>query len=128
MRLRQSVRRSSDYWEIGGAGGPAGATGGSGGVEAVTVGGGGCDAGSAGVADGSGLFVTAAAVDAGAGVTGGTGSGRVAGGSAFAAEWATKDEAQAMVKKAVVFIKEKALLTTSGAERRATEEPDILDS
>src|SRR5437588_867074 len=51
-----------DYWEIGGAGGPAGATGGSGGVEAVTVGGGGCDAGSAGAADGSGLSVTAAVV------------------------------------------------------------------
>ena len=32
--------------------------------------------------------------------------GVIAGGSAFAAEWATKDEAQAMVKKAVVFIKE----------------------
>jgi EmrB/QacA subfamily drug resistance transporter len=29
---------------------------------------------------------------------------------------------------AVVFIKEKALLTTSGAERRAQEEPDILDA
>ncbi|MER7251618.1 MDR family MFS transporter [Kribbella sp. NPDC000426] len=29
---------------------------------------------------------------------------------------------------AVVFIKEKALLTTSGAERRAAEEPDILDA
>jgi hypothetical protein len=29
---------------------------------------------------------------------------------------------------AVLFIKEKALLTTSGAERRATEEPDILDT
>ncbi len=32
--------------------------------------------------------------------------GVIAGGSAFAAEWATKDEAQAMVRKAVVFIKE----------------------
>jgi MFS family permease len=29
---------------------------------------------------------------------------------------------------AVLFIKEKALLTTSGAERRAAEEPDILDA
>jgi len=29
---------------------------------------------------------------------------------------------------AVLFIKEKALLTTSGAERRAQEEPEILDA
>ena len=29
---------------------------------------------------------------------------------------------------AVLFIKEKPLLTTSGAERRAQEEPDILDA
>jgi hypothetical protein len=29
---------------------------------------------------------------------------------------------------AVLFIKEKPLLTTSGAERRAAEEPDILDA
>src|SRR2546423_11700731 len=74
-----------DYWEIGGAGGPAGATGGSGGVEAVTVGGSGCDAGSAGAADGSGLSVTAAVVGAGAGVTRGTWGWRGAGGSPLAA-------------------------------------------
>src|SRR5712691_10100258 len=33
----------------------------------------------------------------------------VLGGSAFSTEWATKDEAQAMVKKATAFIKEQGL-------------------
>src|SRR6266404_5112188 len=64
-----------NYWEMGGAGGPAGAIGGGGGTEAVTAGAGGSDAG-------SGMPLETAADTAGAagaGVTGGTGSGRSTG-------------------------------------------------
>ena len=71
------------YWEIGGAGGPAGAAGAGGGTEAVTAGGGpdsalGVEAPAAG--SGVPLETAAGAVEepCGAGVTGGTGSARSA--------------------------------------------------
>src|SRR5665213_3826353 len=73
------MRRLTDYWEIGGAGGPAGA---GGGAEAVAAGGAGCcaEGGADGVAAGSGVPPETAAETVGeaggAGVTGGTGSGR----------------------------------------------------
>src|SRR5260370_18753437 len=74
---------------MGGRGGPAGATGGSGVGEAVTAGGvGGAAAGIGeaaaagdGLAAGSGVLVPVAVAAGGAGVTGGTGSGRSAEGS-----------------------------------------------
>ena len=75
---RQWVCKSQIYWEIGGAGGPAGATGGNGGVEAVMAGAG--TGGGAGTGDDSDVpLETAADIDGGAGVTGGTGSDRSAG-------------------------------------------------
>ena len=67
------------YWEMGGAGGPAGAIGGGGGTEAVTAGAAGCTAGAGGSDADSGVPLETAADTAGAagaGVTGGTGSGR----------------------------------------------------
>jgi hypothetical protein len=71
------------YWEIGGAGGPAGAIGGGGGTEAVTAGGASCTGGAGGSGTGSGMPLETAADTAGAaggaGVTGGTGSARSAG-------------------------------------------------
>jgi len=65
------------YWEIGGTGGPAGATGGGGGTRAVTAGGGaGCVEGPDAPAMGSGVpletAVGAAGEACGAGVTGAT--------------------------------------------------------
>jgi hypothetical protein len=65
------------YWEIGGAGGPAGATGGGGAEAAVTDAG---DEETAGAAAGSEPPLTEAVgiVAGGAGVTGGTGSDRSA--------------------------------------------------
>src|SRR5580704_7634430 len=72
--------RSKFYWEIGGAGGPAGAIGGNGGAEAAVTATGGED--TAGAAAGSEPPLTETAdtaggvVAGGAGVTGGTGSDR----------------------------------------------------
>src|SRR6266404_3189783 len=71
-----------NYWEMGGAGGPAGAIGGGGGTEAVTAGAAGCTAGAGGSDADSGMPLETAADTAGAagaGVTGGTGSGRSTG-------------------------------------------------
>ena len=65
------------YCEIGGTGGPAGATGG--GTEAVTAGGAGC-AGDNPESEDSGVPPETVAETGGAGVTGGTGSARSAGG------------------------------------------------
>src|SRR6266849_5192607 len=87
-RRKKQLRKNNPaalgaYWEIGGAGGPAGATAGSGGAEAVTAGGAGGAAGADGAGAGSGVPLETAADTAGesdgAGVTGGTGSARSAG-------------------------------------------------
>ena len=78
---------AKSYLEIGGSGGPAGATGAGGGTEAVTAWGGavGAAEGPDAPAVGSGVpletAVGAAGEACGAGVIGGTGSGRSAGGS-----------------------------------------------